>query len=200
MSDDIFNEYLLVVLMVSMALNMVAIVSLYIVIQRAVSRVFKARNESFFTGAYRIIIQKDEEEEERNVISPSQQSTRKSLSKPFIKTREIRSTLLFLLIITFALLAFLPGSINTIVNTVQPDTFSMAARLVCYLLLTINSIVNPILYAFNIKNIKVAAKKLFRRIFCLDIPNVVKCPKMSVSFSTKSTKSTRSTRNNSVRD
>lgn len=195
MSDDIFNEYLLIVLMVSMALNMVTIVTLYILIHRAVAKVFKARNEGFFTGAYRIIIQNNENDEDKDIFGASEKFTRKSISNTSIKTREIRSSLLFLLIVTFALLAFLPGSLNTIANTIQPETFSMAARVVCYLLLTINSIVNPIFYAFNIKNIQVAAKTLFRKIVCLDVPVVDKCSKLSI---TGSTKSSRTTRNNSM--
>lgn len=195
MSDDIFNEYLLVVLMGSMVLNMATIVTLYVLIHLAVAKVFKARNEGFLTGAFRIIIQNNARDED-NDVTPAQKSACKSLPKTSIKTREIRSTLLLLLIVTFALLAYLPGSLNTIANTVQPDTFSMAARLVCYLLLTINSIVNPVFYAFNIKNIRQAARRLFRRIIlCQDVPNSTKGPKMSIAWSSRSG---RSTRNNSI--
>uniref|UniRef100_A0A336KFM9 CSON009340 protein n=1 Tax=Culicoides sonorensis TaxID=179676 RepID=A0A336KFM9_CULSO len=146
MSDDIFNEYLLTILMLSMAFNMISIITFYILIHRAIARVFRARNEGFFAGAFRIITQNNEIDDEKTSEGMSETTMRISTSgKPTtIKTREIRSTLLLLLIVTFALIAFLPGSLNTIANTINPKTFSMGARLTCYLLLTINSIVNPI--------------------------------------------------------
>lgn len=145
----IIAEPLLIVLMSSIAINLLAMIVLYLFIQRAITKVLKRQGSAgFFTQAYKILFRKNDVKCEKNENS-------------LLKTREIRSTLLVLLIIILALVTFLPSTVNIIIMTINPGAFMMQTKLIIYLLLTINSIFNPVLYAFNIKNIRVAAKRLF---------------------------------------
>lgn len=144
----IIAEPLLIVLMSSIAINLLTMIILYIFIHRAMIKVLKREgSDGFFIQAYKIIFRKID----RNYGNEGKSS---------FKIREIRSTLLVLLIIICALITFLPSTINIIIMTLNPGAFQMQTKLIIYLFLTINSIFNPILYAFNIKNIRQAAKKL----------------------------------------
>lgn len=144
----IIAEPLLIVLMSSIAINLLTMIILYIFIHRAILKVLKQKQtDGFFIQAFNIIFRKNDVHYESD-------------GKSSLKTREVRSTLLVLLIIICALITFLPSTINIIIMTLNPGAFQMQTKLIIYLFLTINSIVNPILYAFNIKNIRKAAKGL----------------------------------------
>lgn len=83
-----------IVLMCSMIINLLVIIILYIFIHRAIVRAFRiGGSHGFFRQAYKIIFWKSSDNEKKEL----------KLKSP-LKTREVRSTLLVLLIILFAVI------------------------------------------------------------------------------------------------
>lgn len=156
MSDRIFVKPLLTLLMASMFFNLIIIIVLYIFIQRAIFNVFSVNEEKggFWKQAIKVTFGKKKDKDyDDDAKSP-------------LKRKELKSTLLILLVVTCSVVAFLPSTIHVIVISINKKLFRPQDRLMIYVFLTINSVIDPILYAFNIKNIRHAAKKLMYRIFC----------------------------------
>lgn len=172
MSGRIIVAPLLTMLLASMIMNVMAVVVLYIFIHRAIVKAFRVnRSEGFFKQSLKVIFHKSSDKDKTD------DDTNSSL-----KAREIRNTLLVLMVVICSAIAYLPGFIHVVLISINPKLFRVQDKLIIYIFLTINSVINPILYAFNIKNIREAGMKLFYR--------VILCVEMKQDGSTSVTMST----------
>ncbi|XP_063706153.1 adenosine receptor A3-like [Culicoides brevitarsis] len=152
--DPIMLRFLLYVIM---PINLVIILVLYFLIHREVMKLFKQDDgESRCTRIWKIMFQK--------------QDVQKKVGAMLI--REVRTTFLLLLTVFLAFITFIPGTAIGYVMTFRPDLIEVKPLLICYLLLSVNSVFNPFIYAFNIRNVREAATRLGKRIvFCNQVPD-----------------------------
>lgn len=92
-----------------------------------------------------------------------------------IKMREIRSAMILFITIILFLLSWVPGIILLIILRIYPSASSLTGTLAVYALAQLNSMVNPFLYARNIKNASSIIKRWFMcGFFCKKEDKVIK--------------------------
>lgn len=69
-----------------------------------------------------------------------------------LKVRDVRSTLILFITILFFLLTYMPGIVLLVMFESFPHKTSLNGTLAAYVISQLNSMVNPFLYARNIKN------------------------------------------------
>lgn len=83
-----------------------------------------------------------------------------------LKVREVRATLILFATITIFLLCWFPAVIIMIVHKIRPILGTTTELFLVFTLLKIYSMINPILYAFTIKDMRKAFKLLMSKITC----------------------------------
>ncbi|XP_063706346.1 adenosine receptor A1-like [Culicoides brevitarsis] len=89
------------------------------------------------------------------------------------KVREIRTTIILFITVVLFLLVWVPGMILSAVLYVVPDYASMEGILLVLALSQLNSMVNPFLFARNIKNADEIIKHWFKRMLCIKTEDFV---------------------------
>lgn len=83
------------------------------------------------------------------------------------RAREIRITIILFITVILYLVCWIPAVIVLALLIYNPYSISLYAMIASFAICPLNSIVDPFLYAFNIRGANRAAKKLLRRILCL---------------------------------
>lgn len=152
MKAETFNPIMLGFLLYGiMPFNLTVIVVLYVLIHREMRKLFD-HSDNFYSQLFVIVFQK--------------QNTQQLKKIEVIPTREVRTTFLLLITVALALITFIPGTAMGYIIIWFPQLLECKALLICFLLLSINSVFNPFIYAFNIRNVKIAARRLLMRMVC----------------------------------
>lgn len=89
------------------------------------------------------------------------------------KVREVRTTVILFITVILFLLGWVPGMVLSAVLYVVPEIASLEGILTVCALSQLNSMVNPFLYARNVKNADVILKNWVRRAFCIKTEKLV---------------------------
>lgn len=84
-----------------------------------------------------------------------------------LKVRDVRSTLILFITILFFLLTWIPGIVLLVMFQLFPDKTSLNGTLAAYVISQLNSMVNPFLYARNIKNAGKIIKSWLKMSVCI---------------------------------
>lgn len=155
MGAETYNPVLLrFLLYIIMPINLVIIVVMYILIHREMMKLFSTTNIDMGTKALvQMIFQKHDGDKVKRIGA--------------MKIREARTTMLLLITVALAFITFIPGTAIGYVMTYDPSLIAVKPLLICYLLLSVNSLFNPFIYAFNIRNVRGAAYRLWvRLVYC----------------------------------
>uniref|UniRef100_A0A336LC26 CSON003215 protein n=1 Tax=Culicoides sonorensis TaxID=179676 RepID=A0A336LC26_CULSO len=154
MGSETYNPILLGFLIYGvMPAQLIAIVALYVLIHLEMSKLFKGQR--FYSQFMNLAFRRQDNNGPKKVGS--------------MNMREIRTTLLLLITVALAFITFLPGTGIGYLMNFDPKLLEVKSLLICYLLLSINSVFNPFIYAFNIRNVRYAAYRLMKRILCCGI-------------------------------
>lgn len=159
-----------------MPFNLILIVVLYILIHREMTKLFNTEN--FYSQVLSVIFQKQDTQKLKKIGS--------------MKIREVRTTFLLLITVALAFITFIPGTAIGYVMTWQPQLLEVKSLLICYLLLSINSVFNPFIYAFNIRNVRAAARRLIiRMVYCEQADDIDITSSSGTALETSQSKSTK---------
>lgn len=79
-----------------------------------------------------------------------------------LKVREVRATLILFLTVIVFLLCWVPAVLILVVHKIRPILGSVTEMFLVYTLLKVYSMINPVIYAFTLKDIR----KAFKRLVC----------------------------------
>lgn len=128
---------------------LLAITILYILIYRTLrKKIFKSR-ETFLKQIQRYFNEDDQEK----------------LSK------EVKTTILLLVTVTTAYLVLGPSYIYFAISRILPNVFSKSLYYLTVCIMLTQAIINPLLYAYCISNIRNRCKCILRRVFCCNKRN-----------------------------
>lgn len=89
-----------------------------------------------------------------------------------LKIRDVRSTLILFITILFFLLTWIPGIVLLVMFQLFPDKTTLNGTLAAYVISQLNSMVNPFLYARNIKNAGKILKGWLKASICVSEKDV----------------------------
>lgn len=145
-------EYLFGYLMLIMTICIILVVILYVYIYLALRKMFQSKLGT--TGLVSILTwikdQKNQENPESAVIG-------------ILKVREVKVTCVMFTTVVSFILCWIPCIIIVIFNTREPNKVETDI-LVSYIFPKIYSMINPIFYAYAIKNVRKAFKRNVRKI------------------------------------
>lgn len=84
-----------------------------------------------------------------------------------VKVRDIRSTLILFITILFFLLTYIPGIVLLIMFESFPEKTTLNGTLAAYVICQLNSMMNPFLYARNVKNAGKILKNWLKMCICI---------------------------------
>lgn len=87
-----------------------------------------------------------------------------------LKVREVRATLILFLTVIIFLLCWVPAVLILVVHKIRPILGTVTEMFLVCTVLKIYSMINPVLYAFTLKDIR----KAFRR-FLYNCSNIICC-------------------------
>lgn len=85
------------------------------------------------------------------------------------RKREIRTTLILFVTVILYLLCWIPGVFVLSFLLYDPYSITVYGMVASYIMTHFNSVIDPFLYAFNIRGVDKAAKRLLKRMLCMKI-------------------------------
>uniref|UniRef100_A0A336LPQ7 CSON000462 protein n=1 Tax=Culicoides sonorensis TaxID=179676 RepID=A0A336LPQ7_CULSO len=130
----------------------------YALIYRAIVNVFNSSTIKSSKRSFLVWLKMQREMEESGDIRFSE----------MLKIREVRATIIIFLTVIIFLLCWLPVVLILVVHKIKPIIGSLDEIFLVFTLLKIYSMINPVVYAFTLKDIRKPFVLLVKRVFCCD--------------------------------
>lgn len=79
------------------------------------------------------------------------------------KRREIRTTIILMTTVILYFICWIPGVVQIVLLMINPKRVRVLCILTVYILTHINSVIDPFLYAYNLKGAKGVVRRLVKR-------------------------------------
>lgn len=96
--------------------------------------------------------------------SKSMKSSESKSDKMGLQIRAMQKSKLLLIIVPLAVISFLPCTVYATYLLISKKTPDVNAGIACYVLLSLNSVFNPFIYAYNIPYIRRAARNFIKQV------------------------------------